>query len=397
MSSLALLGGRPVRQRPFASWPVFDHTERDALNQVLESGIWGGYSPVVTEFENSFSRYHECQFGISTCNGTLSLEAALLALGIGAGDEVIVPPISFVATATAVLRVGAVPVFADIDPRTYNLNPGCVQECTTKRTRAIIPVHFAGQPADMDALLAIAQHRGLAILEDCAHAHGASWNGRKIGSFGDISSFSFQQSKNLTAGEGGILLTNNEKLAAKTRSFANQGRVAGGAWYQHDFLGTNLRLTGFQAAVLTAQLARLPEQLERRARNAEFLTSRLCESVLLSPPAVDPRVTAHGFHLFVLRLNAQQTNGISRDRFVEALKAEGIPGISWYPYPIYRNKLFASRGYQSPDCPEAERMCKECFWLASEVLLADTADLNDVVQAIEKVSLASAELLEYAH
>jgi dTDP-4-amino-4,6-dideoxygalactose transaminase len=396
LSSLALLGGRPVRERPFASWPVFDDAERIALNQVLESGIWGGYSPAVQQFEASFAKHHECRFGVSTCNGTLSLEAALHALGIGANDEVIVPPITFVATATAVLRIGAVPVFADIDPRTYNFAPAHVDACITKRTRAIIPVHFGGNPADLDALIPLAHHRNLAVLEDCAHAHGASWKGRKVGSFGDISSFSFQQSKNLTAGEGGILVTNNEGLAAKSWTFANQGRVAGGAWYQHDFLGTNLRLTGLQAAVLNAQLARLPEHLERRARNAEFLTSRLQGGPLI-PPAVDPRVTAHGFHLYILRVDTNQLNGVSRDQFAKALLAEGIPGASWYPYPIYRNKLFTATGRHWTACPEAERMCQECFWLSSEVLLADTAELEDVVRAVEKVANGSSDLLEHAH
>ena len=337
MALLALLGGRPVRERPFASWPVFDDAERDALIRVLESGVWGGYSPAVAEFEQAFAAHHDCRFGISTCNGTVSLEAALEALAIGSGDEVIVPPITFVATAAAVLRVGAVPIFADIDPRTYNIDPKRVEECITKRTRAIIPVHFAGQPADLDALLAIANHHGLAVLEDCAHAHGATWKKRKVSSFGDIGSFSFQQSKNLTAGEGGILVTNNASLAAKTRSFCNQGRVEGGAWYRHDYLGTNFRLTGFQAAVLLAQFARLPEHLDRRNRNAELLIRTLRESGYVTVPYIDPRVTAHGFHLFVVRLKPAETGGIGRDRFVEALKAEGIPGASWYPYPVSKN------------------------------------------------------------
>jgi dTDP-4-amino-4,6-dideoxygalactose transaminase len=390
------LGGRPVRDRPFASWPIFGDTERAALSQVLESGIWGGYSPAVQQFESSFAKHHNCRFGVSTCNGTLSLEAALHALGIGANDEVIVPPITFVATATAVLRVGAVPVFADIDPRSYNLDPARVEACITKRTRAIIPVHFGGHPADLDALIPMAHHHNLAVLEDCAHAHGASWKGRKVGSFGDISSFSFQQSKNLTAGEGGILITNNEGLAAKCWTFANQGRVAGGAWYQHDFLGTNLRLTGLQAAVLNSQLTRLPEHLERRARNTEFLTSRLRGSPV-APPVVDQRVTMHGFHLYILRLDTKQLNGVSRDQLAKALLAEGIPGASWYPYPIYRNKLFAATGRHWPICAEAERMCQECFWLSNEVLLADMAELEDVVRAVEKVASASAELLEHTH
>src|SRR5882757_632332 len=233
-SALALLGGEPVLTRALAAWPVFDDAEREGLTRVLESGIWGGYSPAVKTFESAFAEAHDCRYGISLANGTLSLEAALLACDIGPGDEVIVPPITFAATATAVVRLGAVPVFSDIEGTSFNLDPLLLEEAITPRTRAIIPVHFAGHPANMDELLRISQQHGLIVIEDCAHAHGAAWRGRKVGSFGAFGSFSFQQSKNMTAGEGGILVTNNANLAEKAWSIGNQGRLPTGAWYEHD-------------------------------------------------------------------------------------------------------------------------------------------------------------------
>src|SRR5690349_778089 len=184
MARLALFGGEPIRQKPFARWPQFDEREKAALVEVLESGVWGGYNPRVAEFEQAFADFHETKYGVTAANGTVTLEAALLAAGIRPGDEVIVPPISFIATASAVLRVGAVPVFADIDEASSNLDPIRLSEALTERTRAVIPVHFAGHPADMDAIIEIAERRGLIVIEDSAHAHGATWRGRHVGSFG---------------------------------------------------------------------------------------------------------------------------------------------------------------------------------------------------------------------
>lgn len=385
MSTLALFGGPPVRTKPLAPWPVFDEAERLALAEVLESRSWGGYSPKVKEFETSFAAAHECRFGVSASNGTLTLEAALIVSGIGPGDEVIVPPITFIATATAVLRAGATPVFADIDPKTYNLDPARVEEAITERTLAMIPVHFAGHPADMDALMPLARKHDLLVIEDCAHAHGASWRGRKIGSFGDFGSFSFQESKNMTAGEGGMLVTNDPERAEKAWSFANQGRTPSGPWYYHESLGTNLRLTAFQAAILSAQLVRLPEQLRVREQSAAYLTSQLRDSGVLAPPEIDPRVTQHGLYLFMLRLNSDRLPGVPKTRFLEALAAEGISGASSYPHPLYRNRVFEKCQCRYADCPEAERMCEEAFWVSHQVLLADRQGLDDLVTAVEKI------------
>jgi len=385
MGSLALFGGTPVRQKPFAAWPVFDDSERQALLRILESGVWGGFNPQVTEFEQRFAAFHDARFGIADANGTLALETALTAAGIGLGDEVVVPPITFVATAAAVLRVGAVPVFADIDPLSFNLDPKRFAEAITAKTRAVIPVHFAGHPCDMDAILETAAQRGIVVIEDAAHAHGATWRGRKAGSFGHFGAFSFQQTKTMTAGEGGILITNDEVLAERARSLSNHGRRSGGPWYEHVLLGSNCRLTAWQAAILIAQMERLPRQLTKRARNAAILSRKLQGDSLLLPPAVDARVTAHGFYLYTMRLNTSLLPGVSKDLVVEALAAEGIPGVSGYPHPLYANEVFEAYPHRPHQCPEAERFCRECLWVTNEIMLADEPDLDDFVRAVSKL------------
>jgi dTDP-4-amino-4,6-dideoxygalactose transaminase len=392
MSGLAIFGGEPIRKEPFARWPQYDEREKAALIGVLESGVWGGYSPRVAEFERAFADFHEAKYGVTAANGTVTLEAALLAVGVRAGDEVIVPPISFIATATAALRVGATPVFVDIDEATYDLDPARASEAVTERTRAIIPVHFAGQPADMDAILEIAEEHDLAVIEDCAHAHGATWRGRKVGSFGSFGSFSFQASKNMTAGEGGALITNDSTLAERARSICNQGRRTGGEWYEHVRLGTNYRLTGWQAAVLMAQIERLPEQIETRAANAKYLTDQLSQFDIVTTPYVDERVTCHSYYLYPLRLNRERFSDLSKERFVRALVAEGVPVAEGYPHPLYRNHVFESHGHRRGECPAAERMCEEVCWVSHEIMLARQEDLRDFVAALAKVSECAPEL-----
>ncbi|MGH9769439.1 MAG: DegT/DnrJ/EryC1/StrS family aminotransferase [Blastocatellia bacterium] len=392
MTRLAIFGGEPIRKNPFARWPQFDEREKAALIEVLESGVWGGYNPKVAEFERAFADFHDAKFGVAAANGTVTLEAALLAAGVRPGDEVIVPPISFIATATAALRIGAVPVFADIDEATYNLDPARLGAAITGRTRAVIPVHFAGQPADMDAINKIADRHDLIVIEDSAHAHGATWRGRHVGSFGSFGSFSFQASKNMTAGEGGILTTNDDTLAEGARSVCNQGRRSGGAWYEHVRLGTNFRLTGFQAAALLAQLERLPGQLETRAANAKYLTEQLSQFDIITAPYVDERVTGHSYYLYPLRLNRKRYPELTKITLVRALEAEGIPVAEGYPHPLYAQPVFAHYEHRRGDCPAAERMCAETFWVSHEIMLARLEDLGDFVAAVAKESEGAAEL-----
>jgi len=248
---LAMLGGKPIRTRPFPSWPIFGKPEAQRLLRTLRSGKWGRLSgSEVAEFEKRFAELHGCQHGIAVVNGTVSLRIALMAAGLPANAEVIIPPYTFFSTASAVIKANLIPVFADIDLDSFNLDPAAVERAITSRTRAIIPVHFAGQPADMRALMAIAKKHKLFAMEDAAHAHGANYRNKPAGSLGHVASFSFQSSKNLTSGEGGLITTNDDKLAAACRSIHNCGRIPTGIWYEHHVISGNYRLGEFQGAVL---------------------------------------------------------------------------------------------------------------------------------------------------
>jgi dTDP-4-amino-4,6-dideoxygalactose transaminase len=394
-SKLALFGGPQALTRELPAWPLFDEADREALLDVMESRVWGGYHEQVGELERRFAAYHGASYGIAMANGTVSLEIALAAVGVRPGDEVIVPPITFVASASAIARVGATPVFVDIDPHTINLDPAAVEAAINERTRALVVVHFAGCPADLDRLTELCERRGLRMIEDCAHAHGAGWRDRRVGSFGDFGSFSFQASKNMTAGEGGILITNDAELAERARSISNQGRRTGGAWYEHVTLGTNARLTGFQAALLLNQLDRLPEQVATRMRSAARLRDGLKEigGLTPTPETLDESVTAHGYHLFSMRFDERGFQGAARERVVEALRAEGVPAALGYPHPIYRNELFRQHTHIVHPCPEAEAYCRTAVWLPHNLLLADEALLDDVLEAIRKVQREAGALL----
>ena len=405
--ALALQGGTPVRSEPFPAWPQHDTSEEEALIAVVRDGSWGGYSQKIEEFETAFASLHRVPYGIACVNGTIALEVALRSLGIQCGDEVIVPAITFIATASSVLLCHGVPVFADIDPVTLNLSPEAVKAAITPRTRAIIPVHFGGQPADMDALSEIARSHGLATVEDAAHAHGALWQGTPVGNFGDIATFSFQAFKLVTSGEGGMILTRSEELAEKCRAYCNHGRSASGGWFEHFTLGTNYRMTGFQAAVLSEQLARLEAQTRTRQANVARLRERLASIEGLRLDADDPRVTSQPNYLLTLRYAPSAFNGLDREVFLRALQAEGIPAKASYPYPLYRNPLFhrknlppcacgtwkGTQDYESLYLPECERVCRDGVWLEQNLLLGTSKDIDDIVEACVKIQALSQDLL----
>ena len=375
------------------------------LLRTLRSGKWGRlHGEEVSEFERRFASMHGCKHGIAVVNGTVSLRIALLAAGIRAEDEVIVPPYTFISTASAVIEANAIPVFADIDLQTFNLDPAAVERALTPRTRAVIPVHFAGQPADMEALMAIARARGLVVIEDAAHAHGASYQGCPVGSIGHLASFSFQSSKNLTAGEGGIITTNDEALAESCRSIQNCGRVPGGVWYEHHVIAGNYRLGEFQGAVLNGQLDRLEEQARTREANGQYLSARVAPVPGLYPQARPTACSRHGYHLFMLRLDAAAF-GAPRDPVIEALVAEGIPCSSGYGFslprqPLFRNKAFGPYlsgasdrlDYETALCPASDLLCEQSIWLDHAMLLGSRADIDDIARAFEKIYEHRAEL-----
>jgi dTDP-4-amino-4,6-dideoxygalactose transaminase len=399
---LAIEGGTPVRDiacAPWPVWPVYDATEERALLDVLHSGKWWGVEGDQGKlFEKEFAAYQHARYGLVCTNGTAALEIALRALDIGCGDEVIVPPYTFIATASAVLAVGATPVFADILPDTLNIDPAQIGAALTPRTRAIIPVHIAGRPADMDAVLAIAARYHLAVIEDAAQAHGAEWRGTRVGALGDFGTFSFQASKNLNSGEGGMILTNKQALADAAWSVINVGRVRGGHRYAHQVLGGNFRMTEFQSAILRTQLGRLPEQTARRTANARYLCELLSEIPGIMVPLDDPRITVHAYHLFTFRVDLDRLQGRTYPEFIEALKAEGIPCSDGY-VPLYREGLFtrksrkevqwcqASRAidYTALHLPICEQVCNDTIWLSQTLLLAERHDMEDVAAAITKI------------
>jgi dTDP-4-amino-4,6-dideoxygalactose transaminase len=412
MSKLALSGGKPVRERPFPAWPVFDAREEKLMLEVLRSGQWWRYTlgealdptaggssqrSKVADFQERFAAMHGSQYGIACANGTAALEVALRALGVGPGDEVIVPPYTFIATATAPMLIGATPVFCDVDLATLNLDPARLEEAITPRTKAIVPVHFAGLAADMDAIGHIAASHGIAVIEDAAHAHGGFWNGRPLGSIGAAATFSFQASKNMTAGEGGLITTNDPAVAEICESLVWVGRKTGRPWYEHHRLGWNYRLTEFQAALLIAQLERLEDQTARRQRNAEYLSTKLQKVPGIQPLAVPSYATGHAWHIYVFRLDAAMF-GVSRGMFLKALTAEGIPASSGYAHPLYRNPMFLDPAHPidysryADLCPASERACNEAVWLEHRLLLGDGEDMDDIARAVERVYAHRGEL-----
>jgi len=409
-AKLAINGGTPVRTEPYPVWPVFDESDEDVLLAVLRSGKWGRNEGTrVNAFEVAFAAYQGARYCIAVMNGSVALRIALIAAGIQEGDEVIVPPYTFIATASSVIEANAVPVFVDIDPDTYCLTAQGVEASITDRTRAIIPVHFAGQSVDMDPLMALADRHNLVVIEDAAHAHGAEYKGQRLGSIAQMGCFSFQSTKNLTAGEGGAILTNDEQYERMCRSLHTCGRLPEGAWYEHYQPGGNYRMTEFQAGLLLNQLTRLEEQTKLRDRNGSYLNQRLVEIPGIRPLKRGLGETRHAYHLYIFRYRDSAFDGLPRDRFLKALTAEGIPNLSGYGKPIYRQELFLKlvfgpyTGYQhsQPDldyagvyCPVSETACsEEACWLPQSVLLGSEKDMDDIVGAISKIYENRRELL----
>ena len=342
MPELALFGGSKTKQKSFPLWPQYDDNERRALEEVLESRVWWRTPGTKTlEFEKAFAEYHGTRHGIAVTNGTAALEVAMAALDIGPGDEVIVPDFTFIATASAVLFANALPVLVDVDPETYCLDPELTEAAITPRTKAIIAVHMGGHPADLDRLSVLAKNRGLHLIEDSAHAHGSEWRGKKIGTFGKASTFSFQSSKLMTAGEGGIIISNDDAFERQARSVHDCGRMPGEWFYSHFIYGSNYRLSEWQGAVLNVQLTRLEEQTLHRHRNGRLLDKLFAEIPGITAQKCDPRCTRNGQYAYIFHVDAKQFAGVSTENFIAALNAEGIPTQASYP-PLHELDCFRS-------------------------------------------------------
>jgi len=393
---LAIHGGTPVRTAPFGGWPQWGEEEERALLGALRSGTWGSLDgTLVKRLEQEFAAFQGARYGVSCVNGTLALSVALKAVGVEPGDEVLVPPYTFIATASAALMIGAIPVFVDVDLETLLIDPERIDAAVTPRTRAIIPVHHAGSPADMDGVMAAAQRHDLRVIEDAAQAHGAAWRGTPVGAIGDVGTFSFQSSKAINAGEGGMMVTNDPAVEELLWSYRNVGRRKDGEWYEHVRLGWNLRLTEFQAAVLLEQMRRFPAQVAHRSESAAYLSSRLEAIPGVVPLRVPDGVTAHTWYSYHFRWLGEHDGGLPKLAFSAALEAEGIPNFHGY-VPLNRNAAVRAEiarlgGPEPAACPAAERAADhEVIMLSLPILMGSRADLDQVADAITKVAAARA-------
>lgn len=407
----ALFGGTPVRRTPFPSWPVADTREEDALTRVIRSGRWNRGDNVAA-FESAYSSLTGAKHCLATANGTSALITSLAALGIGPADEVIVPPYTFVATINAVLLMHALPVFVDSDVDTFQIDARKIERAVTGKTKLILPVHLGGSVADLDAILELGRRRGIHVIEDACQAHLAEWRGRKVGTYGKTGCFSFQASKNLNSGEGGAILTDDDELIENCYRFHNnsRGRRNTGDDFSYRNVGANLRLTEFQAALLTAQMTRLEEQSRTRGANATYLTGLLREIPGITPARMYDGCTRNAYHLYMFRYDSRHFAGLPRAAFIKALAAEGIPTQAGYS-PLnkqpFLDDAFSSPGfraiYSKPRldkwreenvCPANDRLCDEGVWIVQTMLLGPRKDMDDIAEAIRKVQTAAPQLVK---
>lgn len=405
----AVLGGTPVRTAAFPSWPIQDAREEQALVSVLKSGRWGrGGGSQVKAFETKYAEVTGAPHCLATANGTSALLTALAAMGIGAGDEVIVPPYTFVATVNAVLALNALPVFVDTDVDTFQIDATKIAAAITPQTRLIMPVHLGGAVADMDTILATANARGIAVLEDACQSHLAQWKGRHVGTLGRAGCFSFQASKNLNSGEGGAIITSDQALVERAFAFHNNGRPGSGTDFAYRHTGLNLRLTEFQAALLLAQMTRLEAQAVRRETNAAYLSKGLAQIAGISPAKMYAGVTRNAYHLYMFRYDPAGFGGLSRAGFLKALKAEGVPASGGYS-PLNKEPFlaatFASTAYQRiygaatlasaterSRTPQNDRLCEQAVWLTQTMLIGPREDMDHIVDAVRKIQQHAGEI-----
>lgn len=424
MSQLALRGGTPVRDiksTPWPKWPVWDRQDERALLDVLHSGVWSYNGPAERQFNEAFARFTGTKYALSLANGTVTLQSALEACGVGYGDEVIVPGLTWQATAAAALDINAVPILVDVTEDTWCIDPARVERAITSRTKAIIPVHLYGCFADMDAIMSIAGKHGLKVIEDCAHKHGGEWNGRKAGSIGDIGSFSFQLSKLMTAGEGGALTTSDPELWERLDALRNCGRRperettadkgAGIYGDEGNFIQSgNYRITDFQAALLSVALQRLPEQNRVREDNAEYLNSQLSQLPGVQPMRRDARETAEAYYNFSFRYHQEQFKGLPVARFREALAAELGCAVDASYKPLNACSLYTPHTkpwrhqlteehwkridptrFKLPACERIHQEESVCFH--HKVLMGTKADMDQMAEAIRKIYDSADELM----
>ena len=398
MSALAFFGGSAIRTKPFPAWPNHTQAIKESVLSTIENDTWGIGSNTIADFNKNFATYHDAKFCISVHSGTSALWVSLKAAGVKAGDEVIIPAYTFIATATAVLMANAVPVFADIDVNTGNMDPDNIESKITGRTKVILPVHIAGSPVDLDAINTMAKKYNLVVIEDAAQAHGAMYGNKKVGAIGLGGIFSFQTSKNMSSGEGGAIITNNDEFADACFSYHNCGRVRNGKWYEHHRLGSNLRMSAMNAAMLIPQLDTLGNDMNLRDKNRESLDTFLQGIEGITSLEMSPGATRSANHIYICRYNETEFSGISRETFFKAMQAEGVYTYKGYN-PLYKEPLFITneeeypwlknQDYESLNLSQTELFAeKEAVWLKQNHLLGDEEDIQDIKDAFEKVTSA---------
>ena len=401
MSTLAIKGGTPLRTEPFHAWPVKDDADRARLLEVFDSGNWSFSGPVEKAFSEKFAAFCGVKQAHCVCNGSVTLELALRALGVGPGDEVIVPGVTWIATAWAVVQVGATVRFADVSAHDWCIDPAAIEAAITSKTKVIIPVHLYNQVAEMDQIMAIADEHGLKVIEDCAHTHGSRWGDRAVGTIGHVGSFSFQQTKGMTSGEGGILVTDDDALAERIYGLKNCGRPVSP---EHGpTFGSNYRITEFQAAILHGQLDRLEDHLATKAARTQLLRERMVDVPGITVLPQKEQVTRQGFYSMALHYDPAAWEGLPRDLVVDALRAEGLNPL-FPPYEVvYKAHLYkpGARLYDyTPDqlgmnarCPVAERLIEhESLTLQHQLFLGPESDVEDIVAIFRKVQSHAGEL-----
>jgi perosamine synthetase len=403
----AILGGRKIRTKGWPGWPIWDvAADEEPVIKVLRSGVWSR-AEAVAEFEKKWAEMIGAKRCLAVVNGTTALIAAMVQLGIGGGDEVIVPPYTFIATIQSVLQTGAMPIFVDTDPETFQIDAEKIEAQITPRTKAILPVHILGLPADMIKIMAIARKHNLLVVEDACQAWLAEIDHKIVGTFGSAGCFSFQNSKNIPIGEGGAIVSDDEALMDRCFSYHNYGypygtmigEVSSGAV----IAGTKLRMTEYQAAIGLAQMKRLEAQTTKRNINAAYLSSQIMKTPGILPFKFNQKVTRAAYHLYPFRYKKEEFKGLTRDQFIKALAAEGIPASNGYmplnkqPYlaDAFKSKNFRLmhppelldyRKYtERNQCPANDRLCEEAVWFAQNMLLAEKSDMDDIAAAIDRI------------
>ncbi len=409
----AKLGGKPACSGGWPGWPVYGAPEEKALTTTLNSGQWyRGSGKEVSEFEDAYEKLTGAKHCLATASGTAALFTAMGALDIGPGDEVIIPPYTFVATYNAVVLNYALPVFVDSDLETFQIDADKIEAAVTKDTKAIMPVHIGGYPVNLDKILEVGDKHKIPVIEDACQAHLAEWKGRKVGTWGLGGCFSFQASKNLNSGEGGAVLTNDDQFSETCYNFHNQGRARKVSGYNFSYSGTrgsNLRLCEFQGGLLRAQMTRVIEQSDRRKENALYLTKLLGEIPGISPAKMYPGATRSAYHLYMFRYDPAQFAGLPRGKFMEALGKEGVPASSGYGVmnkdeyvsglaknkhfvKIYGEKRLKDWLARNHELPENEKLCGQAIWFTQNMMLAEREKMDQIAEAIRKIQKHGGEL-----